>query len=204
MSEAVAGRGGSQHLPSEQSREELTVWVKHRGNKLDDRGFVWVVLRELKGELEGAWRRAHSAVNICSRTSTEPRDFHNWRLRASPPSHGVSSGPKMTAFHSMMFSGFGEPFTPCGGSDCRRLKSRISRCRSHTQIQHAGKNQRRSNSRQVQPPYKRLRLDPQGSSVASKRRDGGKISARQKAAWNWTPGLGQVLDTPQQQAEVGI
>jgi hypothetical protein len=48
---------------------------------------------------------------------------------ASPPSQGVSSGPNITAFHDMMFSGLGDPFTPCGGSCCRRLKSRMSRCR---------------------------------------------------------------------------
>ena len=46
----------------------------------------------------------------------------------SPPSHGVSSGPKITAFQRRMLSAVGEPLTPCGGSCCRRRKSRIRRC----------------------------------------------------------------------------
>ena len=33
----------------------------------------------------------------------------------------------MTAFQIMMFSGFGLPDMPMGGSDARRLKSRIRR-----------------------------------------------------------------------------
>jgi hypothetical protein len=52
--------------------------------------------------------------------------------RSSPPSQGVSSGPKMTAFQSMMLSAFGDAFTPCGGSCWRRLKSRMRRCAHHT------------------------------------------------------------------------
>jgi hypothetical protein len=34
----------------------------------------------------------------------------------------------------MMLSGLGEPFTPCGGSCLRRLKSRISRCKHKTNM----------------------------------------------------------------------
>jgi hypothetical protein len=45
----------------------------------------------------------------------------------APPSHGVSSGPKITAFQRRMLSAVGEPLTPCGGSCCRRRKSRIRR-----------------------------------------------------------------------------
>jgi hypothetical protein len=35
-----------------------------------------------------------------------------------PPSHGVSSGPKITAFHSMMLFSVGVPLMPLGGSFC--------------------------------------------------------------------------------------
>lgn len=51
----------------------------------------------------------------------------------SPPSHGVSSGPKMIAFHSMMLSGLGEPSMPWGGSFCSLLKSRMRRCTQQNQ-----------------------------------------------------------------------
>ena len=40
-----------------------------------------------------------------------------------PPSHGVSSGPNMTACHNMMLASVGVPLMPAGGSFCRRLKS---------------------------------------------------------------------------------
>lgn len=42
--------------------------------------------------------------------------------------------PKMTAFHIMMLSSFGAPVTPCGGSFCRRRKSRISLRRAGVDI----------------------------------------------------------------------
>ena len=45
-----------------------------------------------------------------------------------PPSQGVSSGPKITAFHRIIFSELGDPFIPCGGSFCSLLKSRMSLC----------------------------------------------------------------------------
>ena len=38
-----------------------------------------------------------------------------------------SRGPKMTAFHIMILSEFGEPLIPTGGSLASRLKSRIRR-----------------------------------------------------------------------------
>jgi len=38
-----------------------------------------------------------------------------------------SRGPKMTAFHIMMLSGFGLPEMPIGGSEANRLKSRMRR-----------------------------------------------------------------------------
>lgn len=44
-----------------------------------------------------------------------------------PSSNGVSAGPKITAFHTIMLSGHGLPETPLGGSLERRLKSRIRR-----------------------------------------------------------------------------
>jgi hypothetical protein len=44
-----------------------------------------------------------------------------------PSAKGVSSGPKMTAFQTMMLFSPGAPLTPAGGSSWRRLKSRISR-----------------------------------------------------------------------------
>ena len=47
----------------------------------------------------------------------------------------------MTAFQSMMFSALGEALTPCGGSCCSRLKSRIRRCARPSKIvQHAQKS----------------------------------------------------------------
>ncbi len=54
--------------------------------------------------------------------------FHHQLRHHLPPSQTVSSGPKITAFQSLMLSGLGEPLTPCGGSCCRRRKSRISLC----------------------------------------------------------------------------
>ena len=47
-----------------------------------------------------------------------------------PPSHGVSSGPNMTACQSMIFDSVGAPEIPVGGSDCSRLKSRTRRLRA--------------------------------------------------------------------------
>eukprot|EP00958_Prasinococcus_capsulatus_P019960 scaffold2539_cov388-Prasinococcus_capsulatus_cf.AAC.15 len=44
-----------------------------------------------------------------------------------PPSHGVSSGPNMTALQTIMLLSCGAPFIPEGGSDCSRLKSLIRR-----------------------------------------------------------------------------
>jgi len=44
-----------------------------------------------------------------------------------PSSNGVSAGPNMTAFQSIMLSGHGDPEMPLGGSVERRLKSRIRR-----------------------------------------------------------------------------
>merc|ERR1712000_278319 len=49
--------------------------------------------------------------------------------RNVPPSHKVSSGPKMTACHCMMLSSPGEALTPAGGSCWMRLKSRSRRRR---------------------------------------------------------------------------
>lgn len=46
------------------------------------------------------------------------------------PTRGMgyhARGPKITAFQIMMLSGFGLPLIPIGGSDDRRLKSRMSR-----------------------------------------------------------------------------
>lgn len=40
------------------------------------------------------------------------------RHSTSPPSHTVSSGPKMTAFHAMRLLSFGDALMPCGGSFC--------------------------------------------------------------------------------------
>lgn len=40
-----------------------------------------------------------------------------------------SPGPNMTAFHTMMLSAQGAPEMPAGGSELRRLKSRMSRRR---------------------------------------------------------------------------
>lgn len=47
--------------------------------------------------------------------------------RKEPSSKGVSGGPNITAFHTMILSGFGLPEIPTGASDAKRLKSRISR-----------------------------------------------------------------------------
>ncbi len=52
----------------------------------------------------------------------------------APPSHGVSSGPKITAFHFKTLSGLGEAFTPGGGSAVNFLKSRINRFRAGVDI----------------------------------------------------------------------
>lgn len=38
-----------------------------------------------------------------------------------PPSQGVSSGPKMTAFQCIMLEGLGEALMPSGGSYTKRL-----------------------------------------------------------------------------------
>ena len=38
-----------------------------------------------------------------------------------------SRGPKMTAFHIMILSEFGDPLIPTGGSLASRLKSRMRR-----------------------------------------------------------------------------
>lgn len=44
-----------------------------------------------------------------------------------PSSNGVPSGPKMTAFHTMMLFSDGAPLTPAGGSSCSLLKSLMRR-----------------------------------------------------------------------------
>jgi len=44
-----------------------------------------------------------------------------------PSSKGVSAGPNITAFQSIMLSGHGLPEMPPGGSVERRLKSRMRR-----------------------------------------------------------------------------
>ena len=49
--------------------------------------------------------------------------FEAGRMKGSPDLRG----PKMTAFHIMMLSASGLPEMPIGGSDARRLKSRIRR-----------------------------------------------------------------------------
>lgn len=50
--------------------------------------------------------------------------------RKVPPSQGVSSGPNITAFHSMILLSQGAPLIPEGGSFCNLLKSRISLLRA--------------------------------------------------------------------------
>lgn len=128
---------------------ERTVGVEHGGHKLHDRGFVGVLFRKLQRELEGAWMTNWLCLDS-ERQDVAWRRLHTdgrkvWdQSQALPPSQGVSSGPKITAFHSMMFSGLGDPFTPCGGSDCSRLKSRMSRCM---------KVSRKARSRQALNPY---------------------------------------------------
>lgn len=55
----------------------------------------------------------------------------NWRVTLKvPPSHGVSSGPKMTPCQLRMSSSSGVAQMPAGGSVTRRLKSRISLLRA--------------------------------------------------------------------------
>jgi hypothetical protein len=106
-----------------------TVRVEHGGLELDDGRLVRVVLGELEREPEGACGCARAAIR--GRPARGPRGGSEVEdgalLQHPPPSQGVSSGPKITAFHSMMLSGLGEPFTPCGGSCWSRLKSRIKR-----------------------------------------------------------------------------
>jgi len=46
-----------------------------------------------------------------------------------PSSNGVSWGPKMIAFQTMILLSVGAPETPDGGSSCNLLKSRIKRRR---------------------------------------------------------------------------
>ena len=55
----------------------------------------------------------------------------NWRVTLKvPPSHGVSSGPKMTPCQLRMSSSSGVAQMPAGGSVTKRLKSRISLLRA--------------------------------------------------------------------------
>ncbi len=51
-----------------------------------------------------------------------------------PSSKGVSWGPNITAFQTMMLFSPGAPLTPSGGSSWSRLKSRISRRRAAVDI----------------------------------------------------------------------
>ena len=87
-----------------------TVWMKHVGLELDDWSLVRVLFCEHKGQLEGACMAALLSFPALAGGET-PRLTQN-----APPSHGVSSGPNMTALQCIMLSGFGDPFTPCGGS----------------------------------------------------------------------------------------
>ena len=115
--------------------------MKHVRHELHDRRLIGVVLRELERELEGPCTPRHrqSLLSLTPhRALTSANLLQLGALcngregeKGAPPSQDVSSGPKMTAFQCMMLSGLGAPFTPAGrSSPCRRLKSRISRCRS--------------------------------------------------------------------------
>jgi hypothetical protein len=67
-----------------------------------------------------------------------------------PPSHGVPSGPKITACHAMMFDSLGVPLIPAGGSVCKRLKSRIRRFLAGVLIAFAESNQKEfANANQI-------------------------------------------------------
>ena len=108
--------------------------MEHGGHDLDNRRLVRVVLGKLERELEGACEAdgfdgQHISERRLQRWISSDQDTLRRCFGLIPPSHGVSSGPKMTAFHFMMLSGFGEPLAPSGGSDCSRLKSLISRCK---------------------------------------------------------------------------
>uniref|UniRef100_A0A1I8I777 Annexin n=1 Tax=Macrostomum lignano TaxID=282301 RepID=A0A1I8I777_9PLAT len=56
----------------------------------------------------------------------------------TPPSNAVSSGPRMTAFHTMMFSSVGQAPTPGGGSFCIICRSFIRRRRAAVDMTLAG------------------------------------------------------------------
>ena len=109
---------------------QLTIWVEHLGLELHDWRFVGVFLRELQGQLEGACNQSSSLVWDILRSGMLPDSGSSMLLRnspciadcsvmlqsgsvgCSPPSQGVSSGPKMTAFQDMMLSGLGDPLMP--------------------------------------------------------------------------------------------
>ena len=125
---------------------QLTVRMEHLGLEFNDWRFVGVLLRELQGQLEGACTQTSSLNQDILRSCMLLDSGSSMLLNkgpcnadcsvmlqsgsagCSPPSQGVSSGPKMTAFQDMMLSGLGEPLMPWGGSCCSLLKSRIRRC----------------------------------------------------------------------------
>lgn len=55
-----------------------------------------------------------------------------------PSSNGVPSGPKMTAFQTIMLFSDGAPLTPAGGSSCNLLKSLMRRRRAGVDMALAG------------------------------------------------------------------
>lgn len=97
-----------------------------------------VLLNLTTGALLG-YSSENSSVNLkvpawqCRTLNRTFQDYntitqHHARKQRLPPSHGVSSGPNITAFQSIILSLLGDPLTPCGGSLCNLLKSLISLC----------------------------------------------------------------------------
>ena len=110
---------------------------KERAKERQSREQKGAVQREKETNVEGrrgAKKRSKTSSPPPLLHSRPPFPFESLSLSLSlpspfsPPSHGVSSGPKITAFQRRMLSAVGEPLTPCGGSCCRRRKSRIRRC----------------------------------------------------------------------------
>ena len=118
--------------------------MEERGYELDPWRLIGVLLCKFKRELEltcsgtgerllgfethqSRLDRAHACLETRISCTTLPpgSSIGEW----SPPSHGVSSGPDMTAFHCMMLVGLGDASSPARCSFFIFLKSLISRCR---------------------------------------------------------------------------
>ena len=97
----------------------------------------------------------------------------NWRVTLKvPPSHGVSSGPKMTPCQLRMSSSSGVAQMPAGGSVTRRLKSRINLLRAGVVMvvglpEHAVCSRKKNTKREKEKEEsEEMKMEKKGQSIS--------------------------------------